>query len=270
MKRVLKSVSVADIRIDGGTQTRVSVNPDWIQVMVDNMKNDVEYPPVEARYDGTHYWLSDGFHRYHAQSRLGLKSIEVMYLPGTMYEAQLDALGSNDTHGLYLTKEDKIKKVQMALENPLVKDKSNYAIAKLCKLSQSFVASVRDPKAKEKQQEAKKRHVVKKADEIKEQPESVTSQTSNQKESEIPVGGEGPDEAELLANERKHQADLERLAAFLDADDKLKHYEEENKRLSHLVVMKDLRIKELMNEKSAAIKMVKQLQKENDKLKAKK
>ena len=46
--------------------------------------------------------------------------------------------------------------------------------------------------------------------------------------------------------------------------------EEENKKLSHLVVMKDLRIKELMNEKSAAIKMVKQLQKENDKLKAKK
>jgi hypothetical protein len=84
------------------------------------------------------------------------------------------------------------------------------------------------------------------------------------------VGGEAPDEAELLANEKKHEADLERLAAFLDADDKLKHYEEENKRLSHLVVMKDLRIKELMNEKSAAIKMVKDLQKQLDKLKAKK
>ena len=87
---------------------------------------------------------------------------------------------------------------------------------------------------------------------------------------ETPIGGEAPDEAELLANEKKHEADLERLAAFLDADDKLKHYEEENKRLSHLVVMKDLRIKELMNEKSAAIKMVKDLQKQLDKLKAKK
>lgn len=270
MKRVLKSVSVADIRIDGGTQVRVSVSPEWIQEMVDNMKNDVEYPPVEARYDGTHYWLSDGFHRYHAHSRMGLKNIDVMYLPGTMHEAQLDALGSNDKHGLYLSKEDKIKKVQIALGNPLVKDKSNYAIAKLCKFSQPFVASVRDPKTKEKQEESKKRHVVKKAKEIEKQPESVTNQISNQKESEIPVGGEGPDEAELLANEAQHAADLETLAKFLDADDKMKHLYEEVQRLTNLNVGFELRIKELMNEKRSAVKLAEKLQKELDKIKGKK
>lgn len=270
MKRVLKSVNVADIRIDGGTQTRVSVNPDWIQVMVDNMKNDVEYPPVEARFDGTHYWLSDGFHRYHAHSRLGLKSIQVMYLPGTMHEAQIDALSANAKHGLPLSREDKIKKVKMALENPLLKDANDVEIARLCEVSKSFVGGVRRPEIKQKQTEAKKQHILKKAQQIRENTKEGGSESGSQTTEQPPVGGEEPDEAELLANEKKHQADLERLAAFLDADDKLKHYEEENKRLSHLVAMKDLRIKELMNEKSAAVKMVKQLQKENDKLKAKK
>ncbi len=274
MKRALKFVNLADIRIDGGTQVRVSVNPEWIQGMVDNMKNDVEYPPVEARFDGTHYWLSDGFHRYHAQSRLGLKSIEVSYLPGTMYDAQIDALKANAKHGLPLTREDKIKKVKMALENPLLKDMNDVEIARLCEVSKPFVASVRRPEAKEKQDEARKRHAVKKAEKIQAEKLEPNASESNPITSDekltAPIGGEGPDEAELLANEKKHEADLERLAAFLDADDKLKHYEEENKKLSHLVVMKDLRIKELMNEKSAAIKMVKQLQKENDKLKAKK
>ncbi len=269
MKSVVKSVSMAEIRIDGGTQMRASVNPEWIQVMVDNMKNDVEYPPIEARFDGTHYWLSDGFHRYHAQSRLGLKSVMVSYLPGTQADARLDAFKANGKHGMPLSREDKIHKVKIALADPLYMTLNDADIARLCEVSKPFVASVRRPEAKEKQIEAKIRHGAKKAKQIGDKSNPITPKDEG-KPLETPVGGEEPDEAELLANEKKHEADLERLAAFLDADDKLKHYEEENKKLSHLVVMKDLRIKELMNEKSAAIKMVKDLQKQLDKLKAKK
>lgn len=270
MKRALKSVKTIDIRIDGDTQSRVDIDPHWVHEMVDNMKNDVEYPPIEARYDGVCYWLTDGFHRYHAYTQLGIGEIEVSYLPGTQFDAQLDSYKANSKHGKPRTRADKKKAVESALNNPLIEDKSNYAIAKICELSQSFVASVRNPEAKKKQAEAKKKHIVKKAKEFKPEPESVTSQTSNQNVLEAPVGGEAPDEAELLANEKKHEADLNRLAEMLDADDKMAHLWEENKRLSHLVVMKDLRIKELMNEKGVAIKMVKDLQKQLDKLKDKK
>jgi hypothetical protein len=275
MKRVLKAVKAAEIRIDGGTQSREDIDPHWVHEMVDNMKNDVEYPAIECRFDGVHYWLTDGFHRYHAYTQLGIKEIEVAYLPGTQFDAQLDSYGANDKHGKPRSRADKTKAVLNALANPLVKDKSNYAIAQICKVSQPFVASVRDPKAKDKQAEAKKKHIVKKAKEIEAgdviETESATNPISNQSVVDSPpVGGEAPDEAELLANQKKHEADLEMIAKMLDADDKMAHLFEETKRLNHLVVMKDLRIKELMNEKSAAVKMVKDLQKQLDKLKAKK
>ena len=275
MKRAIKAIPIAEIRIDGGTQSRVDIDPHWVHEMVDNIKNDVLYPPVEARYDGVCYWLSDGFHRYHAYTQLGLREIEVAYLPGTQFDAQLDSYKANSKHGKPRTRADKIKAVTNALANPLIEDKSNYAIAKICEVSQPFVASIRNPKAKEKQAEAKKQHTLKKAQEIRENDsevkESVTNQISNQSVLEpAPVGGEAPDEAELIANQKMHEADLELMAKFLDADDKMAHLHEENKRLSHLVVMKDLRIKELMNEKSAAVKMVKELQKQLDKQKAKK
>lgn len=272
MKRVAKLVKIADIRIDGGTQSRVDIDPHWVHEMVDNMKNDVEYPALEARYDGVCFWLTDGFHRYHAYTQLGMKEIEVAYLPGTQFDAQLDSYKANAKHGKPRTRADKVKAVESALANPLIEDKSNYAIAQICEVSQSFVAAIRNPEIQNKQADAKKRHIVKKAQEIREndnkKDDPTTSLTSNQFVS--PAGGEAPDESELLANQRKHEADQELLANFLDADDKMRHLYEENQRLNNLVVMKDLRIKELMNEKSAAVKMVKDLQKQLDKLRVKK
>ena len=278
MKRVLKTVKLADIRIDGGTQSRVDIDPHWVHDILENLKNNIEYDAVEARFDGVYYWLTDGFHRYHAHTQLGVKEIQVAYLPGTQFDAQLDSYKANSKHGKPRTRADRQRSVENALANPLIEDKSNYAIAKICEVSQPFVAAVRDPKAKEKQKEAKQRSIVKKAKEITDQQdEKPTSETPKEPSNTNPIsntevvnGGEAPDEGELLANQKKQEADLERVAKFLDADDKMKHLYEENQRLSHLVSMKDLRIKELLNEKSAAVKMVKDLQKQVDKLKAKK
>ena len=98
--------------------------------------------------------------------------------------------------------------------------------------------------------------------------ERVTNQISNQSVLDpIPEGGEVPDEAELLANEMKHQADLEMLAEFLDADDKLQHLYDENSKLKHQVVTLELRINGLLSEKNLAVKMVKDHQRQLDRLK---
>lgn len=269
MKRTIKTVDLADIRIDGGTQMRVSVSPEWIQGMVDNMKNGVEYPDVEARFDGTHYWLTDGFHRYHAQCRLGLKKFQVSYLPGTQEDAIRDARKANTTHGLPLNREDKVNKVKIALQDPLLADWSDAEIAKECEVSKSFVGAIRRPEVREKQKENMKRHVQKKAREAEQADEAENSLTTPEVPSSLTTGAE-PDEAELRANEAQREADMEAVAKFLDADDKMKHLYEENQRLLSANVGLRLRITELMNEKSAAVKMVKQLQKENEKLKGKK
>ena len=50
----------------------------------------------------------------------------------------------------------------------------------------------------------------------------------------------------------------------------MKHLFEENQKLNHHVVILELRITELMNEKRSAVKMVKDLQKQLDKARAKK
>ena len=205
MKRVLKMVSLTDIRIDGKTQARKNIDPHWVLGMVENMKIGIIYDPVQARFDGSTYWLTDGFHRYHAYTQLGIKEIEVAYLPGSQFDAQLDAIKANNKHGKPLTREDKENRVLMALDCVLVEDKSNYAIAKLCEVSQSFVAAVRDPKVKEKQAEAKKQHTIKKASKIRENDDELgkvlTSQTSNTSVSTPVTEGENPDETELMANQ---------------------------------------------------------------------
>jgi ParB-like nuclease domain len=275
MKPVLKMVSLTDIRINGKTQARKSIDPHWVLGMVENMKIGIIYDPVEARFDGSNYWLSNGFHRYHAYTQLGIKEIEVAYLPGSQFDAQLDAIKANNKHGKPLDRDDKENKVLMALDCVLVEDKSNYAIAKLCEVSQSFVAAVRDPKVKEKQAEAKKQHIIKKASKIRENDDELgkvlTSQTSNQSVLETVLqGGDAPDESEIKAAEEAMKADQEMMYKLLESDEPLKVAVEENKRLNLRVAQLETRLHGLMNERNEAVKMIKKLQKENDKLKAKK
>jgi hypothetical protein len=187
----------------------------------------------------------------------------------------MDALKANGKHGLTLSVEDKENKVRMALEHHLTKDKSNYEIAKICDLSQSFVARVRDPDKKKKQKEAKERHMQKKAEEIASQTSTDnTSQTSSENATPVenpnPNAGIGPDEEELKANELALQADMEIMYKLLESDDALATAHEEIKRLNLAYAQLDARFKGLMNERNQAVKMVKELQKQIDKSKAKK
>jgi hypothetical protein len=271
----MRKVNLNDIRIDGGTQCRVVLNQAKIYEYLEHMKDGDEFPLMEARFDGSTYWLTDGFHRYHAYKLLGMKEITINYKPGTQDDAFMDALKANGKHGLTLSVEDKENKVRMALEHHLTKDKSNYEIAKICDLSQSFVAGVRDPNKKKKQKEAKERHMQKKAEEIASQTSTDnTSQTSSENatplENPNPNAGIGPDEEELKANELALQADMEIMYKLLESDDALATAHEEIKRLNLAYAQLDARFKGLMNERNQAVKMVKELQKQLDKSKAKK
>ena len=70
--------------------------------------------------------------------------------------------------------------------------------------------------------------------------------------------------------ERALQADVDAMYKLLESDDVLKTAHEEVKRLNYLTAQQEIRIHGLMNERNEAVKMLKKLQKENDKLKAKK
>lgn len=275
----MRTVKLNDIRIDGGTQGRVVIDQNHVYHMVEMMKEGYEFDPIDTNFDGVTYWLVDGFHRYHAYKLMGIKEVTIKYVPGTQEEAVIRSYGVNARHGLPRSFDDKKKVVEEALANPLLKDKSNYEIAKICVVSQSFVAGVKDPEKKKKQKEAKERHVKKKAEEIASQTSSetvepTTSQTSSEKTTRAevvdPNAGAAPDEDELKANELAVQADMEAMYKLLEADNALATAHEEIKRLNHLNAQLDVRLHGLMNERNEAVKMVKKLQKELDKLKGKK
>jgi hypothetical protein len=253
----MKKVKIDSIRLDGGTQCRVVIDQSTVYAYRDLMKDDVSFPPIETVFDGVTHWLTDGYHRYHALKLLGVKDVEIEYKPGTQLDAQIAALRANSRHGKPLTNDDKRNKIAMALALPGFDEKSSYEIAKLCEVSQSMVAAARDPKVKARQAENVKRHFEKKN----------TSKTSSDEQQEQQ---DGPSEEELAANALMLKADQDAMYKLLDSDDALSTAHEEIKRLNHLNAQLEIRMSGLMNEKNEAIKMVKQLQKELDKLKPKK
>jgi len=259
------TIDINKIRIDGGTQCRVVIDQPTVYSYLEAMKEDAQFPMMETVFDGTTHWLTDGFHRYHAYKLLGIKDIEIEYVAGTLQDAQIAALKANGTHGKPLTNEDKRNKVKMALSIEGFDKKSNYEIAKLCHVSQSFVAAIRDPEIKQKQTENKSKHVQNKADAKKE----TTSQTSSLNTTPVD-SGVNPDEEELKATELAMQADQEAMYKLLESDEPLATAYQEIKQLNLLNAQLQTRIHGLMNEKNAAVKIVKDLQKQLDKLKAQK
>jgi len=263
----MRIVKLADIRIDGGTQCRVVIDQPTVYIYVENMKDGDVFPALETVFDGSSYWLTDGFHRYHAYKLLGIKEVQTEYKPGTLQDAQLIALQANSTHGKPLTNEDKRNKVRMALEIEGFDQKTDYEIAKLCKVSNPFVAAIRDPIKKQKQAEDKLKHVTKKAQEI---ADTINQINSDDPKIPNPNTGNVPDEEEIKASEAAVQAYMEEIESVMQSDDKLAEANEVIKKQAHRIAQLESRMRGLMNEKNEAIKMVKQLQKEIDRIKDKK
>ena len=172
-------------------------------------------------------------------------------------------------HGKARTNEDKRKVVEHALEHPLTKDKTNYELAKICSVSQPFVAAVRSPESKQKQEDAMKKHLEKKAKEISqtEEKSSIPEQSTGNTNQ---ISSAGPDDEELQSAEMAFQADFDAMYKIIEADEPLKEAFEEVKKLNLLIANLRVRSIGLQNEKDEAVKMVKKLQKELDKIKGKK
>ena len=238
-------IKMSDIRIDGGTQSRDVIDQQQIAVYAEDMKKGDKFPVVSLMFDGSTYWLYDGFHRYFAAKQLGLKEVGADVQNGTQLEAQVASFSVNATHGLPRTPATRRRSVELALAHPLTKDLPMAEIARICNVSPPFVAAIKNPEAKEKQKQAQIRHKIKVAKSLE----------------------EGPEKEEMEATERAVQADMETMHKLLSADDKLTEAYEEIKRLNHLNAQLEIRLKGLMNEKNEAIKMVKELQRELEKVK---
>ncbi len=142
-KPTRQSIALDRIRLDGGTQTRESINTDAVAEYTEAMQAGAVFPPIILFFDGSDYWNADGFHRYHAAVQAGFTVIDAEVRSGTIHHARLFASGANDKHGLRRSNAAKRNAAVLALQNPLCATWSDNQIAKEIGLSQPFISNVR-------------------------------------------------------------------------------------------------------------------------------
>ena len=150
-------IALADIRIDGGTQARISLNKDVVKEYSEHLKDGDKFPPIIVFKDSTgDLWLADGFHRYHAHKANGILDIEATINEGSVEDATLFAFGANAGRGLSMTWEDNRNIIKRMLEHPIWGKWSNSEIAKHVGVSKMTVGRVKQSLQKDQPQPTKK------------------------------------------------------------------------------------------------------------------
>lgn len=139
-----KTMNVGALVLDKKLQSRVEISEATVSEYAEAMLAGDVFPPVTVFFDSVHYYLADGFHRYHATRRAEKVSIECEIIPGTFRDAQLHSFGVNSKHGLRRTNDDKRQAVRWMLEDFEWSQWSNLEIAKRCDVSASLVAKMRE------------------------------------------------------------------------------------------------------------------------------
>jgi hypothetical protein len=139
----IEMIAIERIRIDGGTQSRAELNEATVAEYAEAYTEGEKLPPLTVFMDGTSPWLADGFHRFFAGKKIGMRSIECDVIDGTKRDAILYSLSANGKHGLRRSNADKRKAVQTVLDDPEWAQWSDKEIARRCMVGHPLVASMR-------------------------------------------------------------------------------------------------------------------------------
>lgn len=192
------------IIIDQGTQARVEIDQKTVTEYAENMMNGDVFPPLTVFHDGIKYYLVDGFHRYFAYKNVVRPEVEVEVHNGTLHNAFQFSLGVNSKHGRRRTNADKKNVVMLAFNDFETSMLSLREIAKLCDVSHSYVASIKEMLDAEKEPKKEKP----KADPVVDTPKATKSEPAKA-EPEI-------EEDDELTAILAHQKDLEEENAKLN------------------------------------------------------
>lgn len=136
-----RKISLDQIDIHGGTQTRVKTNEEAIESYAEEMGSGTLFPPIVLFFDGSTYWLADGFHRYLAAKRIGEPTISAEIHAGGRVDALRHALGANAANGVYRTNADKRNAAAIALEE--WSGLANSVLADICRVSPELIRQCR-------------------------------------------------------------------------------------------------------------------------------
>lgn len=130
------------IRTDGGTQPREAINHDVVEEYRAEMVKGTKFPDIVVFYDGSAYWLADGFHRVLAAKQARKQSLNADVRQGARRDAVLHSVGANAAHGLRRTNADKRRAVTRLLEDEEWGKWSDREIARRCGVSNVFVSKL--------------------------------------------------------------------------------------------------------------------------------
>ena len=139
----MNSLSLASIRLDGGTQPRAVIDTELVGQYAEAMILGAVFPPMVVYFDGADYWLADGFHRYHAHAGCQYSLVDCDVRQGTQRDAILFSVGANAEHGWRRTNEDKRRAVMRLLNDAEWSGWNNSAIARQCKVDEGTVRRYR-------------------------------------------------------------------------------------------------------------------------------
>jgi ParB-like chromosome segregation protein Spo0J len=144
----MKPMNLAALVLDEAMQSRVEINEDAVTEYAHDIEAGDVFPPVTVFFSGVHYFLADGYHRYHAHKRAGKVSILCNVINGTRRDAIFYSTAVNAKHGMRRSYADRRKAVMTLLDDFEWSQKTNTEIAKHCGVSVSFVSNLRNSSGK--------------------------------------------------------------------------------------------------------------------------
>jgi hypothetical protein len=119
-------LALSAVRFDADCQSRVCLDEETVAEYAYRMREGTEFPPITVFFDGSEYWLADGFHRYAAWKGLARErgdeasaDVPAEIRQGTRLEAVRHALSANAHHGKRREPGDYRKGYTIAVRNGL-------------------------------------------------------------------------------------------------------------------------------------------------------
>ena len=249
-----------NVKLDGGTQFRESINQDKVKEYKELMLDDVVFKPIDVVFDGENYYLVDGFHRYFAIKAMGVNTIEAKVTEGTLQDAIRIARGANSAHGMPRSLETRRRIIISALNDPENEGASAREIAKECRVSHPTVLTIM------KSLEGGK-FTTKEEKPTKETGKFTTPTESDADPKPSMTEDFAPSEDELKANQKAIEADIQAMNKLLEASEPLAVAHAEIKKLNLDYANLESRFNALMREKDKAVELLQKTQRELDRIK---
>lgn len=143
-------MKLSQLTLDPSLQMRKQLNQDVVDEYAKAMLDGDKFPPIIVFNDGEHNYVAEGFTRCAAAKQAGLELIDADVQMGTYDDAFDYAFTkANHANGQRYTPEDKRFAIGKALEFDRYAKKSDRELARIYKVSHTFVSKIRKVEGKQ-------------------------------------------------------------------------------------------------------------------------